>query len=56
MFSNINLCLFSANIYEAFSIKYERTSNYYNEEDLMNSIAGDVDMETNFDYENDNDD
>ena len=28
----------------------------YNEEDLMNSIAGDVDMETNFDYENDNDD
>jgi GPN-loop GTPase len=28
----------------------------YNEEDLMNSIAGDVDMELNFDYENDNDD
>ena len=28
----------------------------YNEEDLMNSIAGDVDMEINFDYENDNDD
>lgn len=39
MLSNINLCLFSANIYEAFSIKYERTSNYYNEEDLKtNSI------------------
>jgi hypothetical protein len=34
MLSNINLCLLSANIYEAFSIKYERKSNYYNEEDL----------------------
>ena len=36
MLSNINLCLFSANIYEAFSIKYITTSNYYDDDNLKN--------------------
>lgn len=31
MLNDINLCIFSANIYEAFSVKYTTTSNLYNE-------------------------